>query len=338
MEYIVGYRIKVVERAGTPSKLLVPLERLHDGTPCGREKCITCTQEGENKIPPCTKRNLMYENICLKCNPNVVKEGGKVTPPKTFPSIYIGETSRSIAERGKEHWRGYMEGKEDNHIWKHHVLHHGGEGHPNFLIRPIQYFKSALTRQVAEAVRIGRLGEGVVLNSKSEFNRCKLGRLTLGDSTTTNQPTIQPDTTTIENNRKEQEAWEAEKAANRRKEEYSKLKKGRLPQQPCKRTTTTTTPPRKVKKRSYELIQDGWGTGKDDQPEKGTPSQLPQRPSYRRRKDVPPKRMVDTTTPTKQTTLIIRDGQPALGTSPPPPPNHQLVRGQNLVGRGGCQK
>ena len=34
---------------------------------------------------------------------------------------------------------------------------------------------------VHEAVRIQRWGEDVVLNSKGEYNRCKIGRLTLGD-------------------------------------------------------------------------------------------------------------------------------------------------------------
>ena len=48
MEHILGYRIKVVERAGTPLKLLFPLGRLDGGTPCGRLGCITCNQEGEN--------------------------------------------------------------------------------------------------------------------------------------------------------------------------------------------------------------------------------------------------------------------------------------------------
>ena len=57
LEDIFGYRIKVVERAGTPLKLLFPLGRLDEGTVCGRPGCITCNQEAENKIPPCTKRN-----------------------------------------------------------------------------------------------------------------------------------------------------------------------------------------------------------------------------------------------------------------------------------------
>ena len=69
-----------------------------------------------------------------------------VTPPETFPSIYVGETSRSLAERGKDHWRGYKEKAENSHIWKHHLLHHGGLGEPSFHLRAVTYFKTALSR------------------------------------------------------------------------------------------------------------------------------------------------------------------------------------------------
>ena len=48
-------------------------------------------------------------------------------------------------------------------------------------MRAVKYYNSALARQVGEAVRIAEWGEEVVLNSKSEFNRCQLGRLTLGE-------------------------------------------------------------------------------------------------------------------------------------------------------------
>ena len=110
------------------------------------------------------------------------KEGKEieVTAPSAFPSIYVGESSRSLYERGIEHWKAYEEGQEGSHILKHHVLHHGGEGRPQFHLRPVQYFTTALARQAAEAVRIYlRGGEGDLLNSKTEFNRCQVTRLSL---------------------------------------------------------------------------------------------------------------------------------------------------------------
>ena len=51
---------------------------------------------------------------------------------------------------------------------------------PKFLMMPVKYFRTALARQVGEAVRIRRRGgEGALLNSKGEFNRSKIPRLTI---------------------------------------------------------------------------------------------------------------------------------------------------------------
>ena len=62
-------------------------------------------------------------------------------------------------ETGADHWRGYKEQMEDSHILKHHVLHHGGVGEPSFHLRAVGYFNSALSRQVAEVVRIEEWGD-----------------------------------------------------------------------------------------------------------------------------------------------------------------------------------
>ena len=157
-----------------------PLTNLWEGAPCGRKHCTTCLQGGE-RLPSCTKRSLLYENICTICHPKA-KEGKEieVTSSSAFPSIYVGESSRSLYERGKEHWKAYEKRLEGSHILKHHVLHHNGEGRPEFHLRPVQYFRTALSRQAAEAVRIYlRGGEGNLLNSKTEFNRCQVTRLSL---------------------------------------------------------------------------------------------------------------------------------------------------------------
>ena len=47
---------------------------------------------------------------------------------------------------------------------------------PKFKFSLISSFKDALTRQISEAVRIER-GGVEILNSKSEFNRCRVPRL-----------------------------------------------------------------------------------------------------------------------------------------------------------------
>ena len=105
----------------------------------------------------------------------------KISPPEHPPSIYVGETSKSLYERGREHWKDFKSNLENSHIMKHHIIHHGGIGEPSFFLRPVRYFSTPLTRQIAEAVRIEQWGESIVLNSRSEFNRSKIPRLTLGE-------------------------------------------------------------------------------------------------------------------------------------------------------------
>ena len=60
---------------------------------------------------------------------------------------------------------------------KHQLLEHRGEP-PQFQFKVVSYHRSALSRQVKEAVRIKqRGGESNILNSRSEYNRCHITRL-----------------------------------------------------------------------------------------------------------------------------------------------------------------
>ena len=62
---------------------------------------------------------------------------------------------------------------------KHHVLDHPqDEMKPRFTMKIVKVHQSALTRQIHEAVLI-QLNEDKVLNSKGQYNRCQLPRLTV---------------------------------------------------------------------------------------------------------------------------------------------------------------
>ena len=62
---------------------------------------------------------------------------------------------------------------------KHQELQHEGAP-PKFVMRMVSRAKTALERQTKEAVRIRRRGgEGAILNSKAEFNRCYIPQLKL---------------------------------------------------------------------------------------------------------------------------------------------------------------
>ena len=176
LEHSLGFRIKVVERTGSSLKNIFSNTNPWAGAHCGREECVTCNQGDEVKTP-CTKRNLVYENICIKCNPEAVKKGELISVNKEVPSIYVGETARSIQERAREHWDSFRSRNSDSHILKHWTLHHDSEGEPEFIMKVVKYHKTALSRQVGEAIRIAK--RGIVLNSKSEYNRCSITRLSL---------------------------------------------------------------------------------------------------------------------------------------------------------------
>ena len=74
------------------------------------------------------------------------------------PSLYVGETSRSIEERAQEHWGAARRKEEKSHMLKHQKMEHDGAA-PKFVFKLISSHKTALSRQVKEAVRIRRRGE-----------------------------------------------------------------------------------------------------------------------------------------------------------------------------------
>ena len=93
------------------------------------------------------------------------------------PSIYVGESGRSLHERSKEHWADFEARSGDSHILKHCMTHHGGQGKPDFRLEVVKYFRDTLSRHVGEAVTIQYRGN--TLNSKAGYNRSGLSRLVL---------------------------------------------------------------------------------------------------------------------------------------------------------------
>ena len=51
---LLGFTIKVVERAGSSLKGKFPLNTLWEGSQCPREDCVPCTQGGE-EVANCTR-------------------------------------------------------------------------------------------------------------------------------------------------------------------------------------------------------------------------------------------------------------------------------------------
>ena len=101
---------------------------------------------------------------------------------RDFKVKYIGESARSGFERGEEHLSDYKNLNETSHLLKHYVLYHQQEikkEEMEFGMRVRETFHTAIERQVAEAVTISfenKKGK-ILMNSKGEYNRCYLPRI-----------------------------------------------------------------------------------------------------------------------------------------------------------------
>ena len=181
---ITGFRVKIVERNGTAAKQLLQKNTRWAEGDCGRMSCIPC-QTGE--VKDCSRRSIVYTNRCRTC-----KNEGK-------DHLYIGESARSAQERGGEHLRDFNRKTEDSHMWKHCSSEHPNQKDPDFEFRILSNHRSALNRQVTEAVMVRRAGTAV-LNSKGIYNRCKLPRLTVeGHNKTEIEPGGEDGNTTTSN-------------------------------------------------------------------------------------------------------------------------------------------
>ena len=160
LSLITGFRVKIVERNGTAVKQLLQNDPWAEAK-CERPDCYPC---GTGDKHSCFTRNILYSHQCTDCK-----------------KLYIGESSRSANERGGEHQDDFAKKKEDSHQFKHTENDHHGPNPPKFEFRVVGTFQSAMTRQIAEAVRIRREGDAI-LNSKGVFNRCKLPRLVVEGS------------------------------------------------------------------------------------------------------------------------------------------------------------
>ena len=96
---------------------------------------------------------------------------------------YIGETSRSGYERLCEHWRDFENLSEKSHILKHYLNCHRDKNikEMKMSVKIVKSYRSSFERQIGESVMINHnLRENVqLLNSKNEYNRCSIPRLTI---------------------------------------------------------------------------------------------------------------------------------------------------------------
>ena len=257
-----GFAIRVVERNGRSLRSRFPLTNLWDGTPCPRQDCITCSQ-GAEVLPQCTKVSVVYENLCQACNEGAA--GKKELKVVKDGSIYVGESSRSIFERSREHWRDFKCGSDKSHILRHQGATHPGE-EPRFIMRTVKYYRTALSRQIGEAVRIARRGgAGAILNSKSEFDRCHIPRLVLEEIDEEESKKQEEQMQLEEWERVEQQAeiWGAEALKDRREDDRKRWEQEKIikraEKDKTRRAELAPGEPQTKKKRKLPLLEEQWG-------------------------------------------------------------------------------
>ena len=152
--------VKVYERGGMKVANLVRSDPLKPGT-CGRENCFLCTSGGGGD---CSRSGSAYRLECEEC------------PKNNLKAHYEGETGINCYSRGLEHSQGLEMKKEENPLWKHCQLQHGG-AKVGFKINSLKSFKTAFERQVNEGVRIACSKADICMNSKSEFHQPSIVRV-----------------------------------------------------------------------------------------------------------------------------------------------------------------
>ena len=187
-----GTRLKIIERTGTKIQDILTKSNPWQGQDCHRKNCLLCitkTRTGKLTSQDCSKRNIVYETSCATCEETQLEElenseleeqekSDKKKCLKLFK--YVGESSRSAYERGWEHLNDMAKLDPKSHMLKHVLTHHPGQDIMTikFNMKIRKFCRTSFERQILESVTIQHeRNEHSLMNSKSEYNRCSLPRL-----------------------------------------------------------------------------------------------------------------------------------------------------------------
>ena len=136
-----GVWFKVMETGGTAMKSTLQIPNPTATLGCTDPGCVAC-RHGRGGGGDCKRSNITYELECQQC-----PDGGK--------SKYIGESSRNLFTRGKEHESNLRKRSPKSFMLKHQQqMHQGAAGH--YTAQVTGSSRDCLTRQVMEAVKIRR--------------------------------------------------------------------------------------------------------------------------------------------------------------------------------------
>ena len=153
-----GLKFKVVEGGGRTIKSIAQKSNPTATPGCGQPDCLACAG-GRGEGGNCLKSNVQYSIRCGTC-------------PDEAPTVYLGETSRNLYTRAKEHQQKRKSKSADSFMASHQAEKHKGE-RVNFKAKVEKSFQDCLTRQISEGVYIRR-SEVPLMNTKSEWHQPSL--------------------------------------------------------------------------------------------------------------------------------------------------------------------
>ena len=287
LEKMTRTKLKIVERTGIKMVDLVTRSNPWQGQDCSRENCTLCMTKmktGKLTSQECTKRNLVYETHCLNCEETEgqkienmeIEEQEKMDMKRKLKLYkYIGETSRSSYERGWEHYNDMLTLKSKSHMLKHAILNHPEQdiSEVKFGMKVVQFCKTSFERQILESVVIQKeRHDHNILNSKTEYNRCSLPRLT----TQLGEQELKKYAKELE---KEEDLVEKKIREMRKDRNKKRLHPTKETGNPMKR--------RKVNESEFVSINEIWGRPEKKSPvkSKNTEPEKEQMPPNKKRKD-----------------------------------------------------
>ena len=109
----------------------------------------------------CRNENVTYKISCKKCE-----------------KIYIGETSKNAFTRGKRHKQQLQNKDKQSVLYRHFKQDHRRDTQiPEFNMTIMKSHRSALDRQITEAVKINNTDRDKLMNNKTEWGHNKIMRM-----------------------------------------------------------------------------------------------------------------------------------------------------------------
>jgi hypothetical protein len=149
-----GVLFKIVETGGRSVQSVLERPNPMANIGCTDADCLPC-KTGQGDGGNCRACGVTYEIECQLC------------PPEQR-SKYLGETSRNLYTRAKEHESSYHGGGLKSFMKKHQQEHQAMQ--PEYNAKVTGRVRDCLTRQIKEAVQIRR-SSVPILNSKTEWHQ-----------------------------------------------------------------------------------------------------------------------------------------------------------------------